>query len=184
MTCIAALVDNGRIYMGGDSAGVGGHYVLEIRADVKVFQNGPCLMGFTTSFRMGQLLQHSFRVPERMSRQPAEHYMVTTFVDAVRRCLKKGGYQTTSDEVQTGGIFLVGYAGTLYRIEDDYQVARQRAGYDAVGCGGAVALGSLYSTPRIKPRRRIVLALEAAEQFSAGVRRPFVIRSIANKESC
>ena len=39
MTCIVGLVHGGKVYMGGDSAGVGG-YCLTVRADEKVFRNG------------------------------------------------------------------------------------------------------------------------------------------------
>ena len=39
MTCIVGLVHEGVVYIGGDSAGVGG-MSLTVRADEKVFQNG------------------------------------------------------------------------------------------------------------------------------------------------
>ena len=50
------------MYIGGDRAGVAG-LSLTVRADEKVFQNGEFLMGFTTSFRMGQLLRYSLKPP-------------------------------------------------------------------------------------------------------------------------
>ena len=50
MTAIAAIVQDNVVYIGGDSAGVGG-YSLEVRKDPKVFITGPFVMGFTTSFR-------------------------------------------------------------------------------------------------------------------------------------
>lgn len=42
--------------MGCDSAGVGGWH-LQLRADPKVFHVGHFLIGYTDSFRMGQLLR-------------------------------------------------------------------------------------------------------------------------------
>lgn len=45
MTCIVGLAVNGKTYIGGDSAGVGG-YDLTIRRDAKVFTNGEFAMGF------------------------------------------------------------------------------------------------------------------------------------------
>ncbi len=41
MTCIVGLVDNGKVYIGGDSAGCAG-YDVRIREDQKVFRNGTC----------------------------------------------------------------------------------------------------------------------------------------------
>ena len=62
MTCIVGVVDNGKVYMGGDSAGVGG-LCIETRKQPKVFRNGDFLIGYTDSFRMGQLLQYKMSPP-------------------------------------------------------------------------------------------------------------------------
>jgi len=186
LTCIVGLLDGGNVYIGGDSAGVGG-YQLSVRADQKVFRNGPFLMGFTSSFRMGQLLRYKFNPPEHPcltgtgERMGIYKYMVTYFVDAVRQCLKDGGFATKKDEEESGGSFLVGYNGRLFEIEDDYQVAEQVAKYHAVGCGAQIALGSLYSTEGQPPEDRVRLALEAAERFIAGVRGPFVINKLGGE---
>jgi ATP-dependent protease HslVU (ClpYQ) peptidase subunit len=184
MTCIVGLLDDGDIYIGGDSAGVGG-YALHVRADQKVFRNGPFLMGFTTSFRMGQLLRYKLTPPEHPyiagtgKRMDTYKYMVTHFVDAVRQCLKDGGYASKDKEVEEGGTFLVGYDGRLFEIESDYQVAEQAVEFHAVGCGDQIALGSLYSSRGRPPKERVVMALEAAERFSPYVRGPFVIEKLA-----
>lgn len=172
MTCIVGLVENGRVYLGGDSAGVGG-YSLVVRADRKVFRNGPFIMGFTTSFRMGQLLKHHFVPPTHHKDVDTERFMVIDFVNAVRSCLKSGGYAEKNNEVETGGEFLVGYKGRLFKIQGDYQVGESVNLYDACGCGEDLALGSLFSTEGQQPIQRLRMALHAAERFSAGVRAPF-----------
>lgn len=175
MTCIVGLVDKGNVYMGGDSAGVGG-LSITIRDDEKVFVNGPFIMGFTTSFRMGQLLRYKFKVPQQTTDQTDMEYMVTTFIDAVRKCFAENGYGKMADrDHNKGGTFLVGYKGNLYAIHDDFQVGKPNLQYDAVGCGEDIALGSLYSTKGKKPEERVKLALEAASKFSAGVAPPFVL---------
>jgi ATP-dependent protease HslVU (ClpYQ) peptidase subunit len=91
--------------------------------------------------------------------------------------LKKGGFAKKESEVETGGVFLVGYAGRLFKIEGDYQVAETSDGYFACGCGESYALGALYATKKLKPRDRIRIALQAAESHSSGVRAPFHIES-------
>jgi len=174
LTCIAGLIDNGTIYMGADSASVAG-YEIQRRADSKVFINGDFIIGFTSSFRMGQLLRYSFAPPAIKEKQDVFAYMVTDFVDAVRTCLKQGGYAKVENGEDTGGTFLVGYKGRLFCIESDFQVAEARAPYNACGCGQGYALGSLYSTQGKSPTDRITQALQAAEEFSAGVRSPFNI---------
>jgi hypothetical protein len=175
MTCIVGLVEKGNIYMGGDSAGVGG-LSISIRADEKVFVNGPFIMGFTTSFRMGQLLRYKFAAPQQTTEQDDMQYMVTSFIDAVRKCFSENGFgKLTDKDNNKGGTFLVGYKGTLYSIHEDFQVGKVALQYDACGCGEDIALGSLYSTKGKKPEERVRLALLAASTFSAGVAPPFVL---------
>lgn len=159
--------------MGGDSAGING-WSLTVRADEKVFTLGPFVMGFTTSFRMGQLLRYNLQVGPPAVGCEDERFMATTFIDAVRATLKSGGYSGMHDGQESGGEFLVGYKGRLYHVCSDYQVGRSATGYAAVGSGDRVALGALYATTQLAPDERIQIALDAAEQFSAGVRGPFV----------
>lgn len=172
MTCIVGLIENGRVWMGGDSAGVSG-LDITVRADPKVFRNGHFLIGFTSSFRMGQLLAYKLKVPAMEPGEDVFRYMVTTVVDAVRECLKEGGYAQRSNDAETGGSFLVGFRGRLFSIQSDYQVCESSRGFHAIGCGADYALGSLASTAGQPGEERIRRALEIAELFSGGVRAPF-----------
>lgn len=177
MTCIVGLVHDGQVYIGGDSAGVAG-YSVTVRADEKVFNKGEFVMGFTSSFRMGQLLRYKLNIPFHKPNVDTYEYMVTEFVEAVRQCLKDGGYSRNESGEDIGGKFLVGYRGKLFLIDLDYQVGESLLQYDAVGCGEDLAKGSLYSTRDLDdPNKRILMSLEAAEQFSAGVRSPFKVLS-------
>lgn len=181
MTCITGVVHEGRVYIGGDSAGVArSSYALTVRRDAKVFVNGPFAMGFTTSFRMGQLLRYAFMPPPH---DPPEmdvyRYMVTKFVDGVRDCLKAGGYAYKEKDHEEGGTFLVGYRGRLFQIASDYQVGEAIDGYDAVGSGEHAALGALYAMQGQDPVERVFTALQAAERLNAGVRGPFIVVSVA-----
>lgn len=178
MTCIAGVIHNGKVFIGGDSAGVGG-MSLSVRADKKVFQNGEFLFGFTSSFRMGQVLQYSFTPPKQHPDKDTMSFMVTDFVNAVRSAFQAAGVASKNNEVESCGTFLVGYRGRLFSIQDDYQVGEAACGYDAVGCGQDIALGSLYATVDMADgKARVGRALHAAEAHSAGVRGPFTIQSI------
>lgn len=172
MTCIVGLVDKGVVYIGGDSAGIAG-LSISIRADEKVFHNGPFIMGFTSSFRMGQLLRYKFDPPLQTVSQNDMQYMVTNFIDAVRQCFANNGFG--DKDATIGGNFLVGYKGKLYNIESDFQVGLPAETFDAVGCGSDLALGALYASKDKKPEDRIRLSLEAAAKFSAGVQGPFML---------
>ena len=180
MTCIVGLETPNGVIIGGDSAGVNEDYDLEVRADEKVFARrgggSEWVFGFTSSFRMGQLVRYALKLPDVPKRDSdLDKFMVTKVVDAVRTCFREGGFLAKKDGVEEGGSFLVTLRGRLYAIHDDLQVARAVKGYTAVGCGESYAKGVMYATPRMAPEKRVRLALEAAEQFSGGVRAPFHI---------
>lgn len=179
MTCIVGVEHAGGVIIGGDSAGTAGTS-MTIRADQKVFRNGPYLFGFTSSFRMGQLLRHALKPPAPPSRD-IDAFMVTTFIDSVRDALKEGGYVSTQNGVETSGTFMVGVIGKLFTIHSDNQVSRSRSGYDAIGCGDNLALGSMHTTRalHLAPRQRIRLALMAASEHNAAVAAPFIVKALA-----
>lgn len=173
MTAIVGLVYDGRVYLGGDSAATS-DWSLSLKAEAKVWRAGPYVLGSAGSARMAQLLQHAFDPPAPAAN--LERHMATTFVDAVRACLTAGGCATKTDEEEgVEGATLVGVAGRLWRICGDYHAMETADGFDAIGCGDQLALGSLHSTGGQSPKRRIRIALAAAERFSAGVRGPFTI---------
>lgn len=174
MTAVVGLVHNGQVFMGADAAGVSGNS-LTIRRDPKVFVSGQFVIGYTSSFRMGQILQYCFTPPTPIEGDAGIEYMVRRFVPAIMEAFKSGGFEQNSDGQRSGGKFLVGWRGELYCIESDYQVARLVIPFHACGCGASIALGAMAATKSLEPTARIEAALEACEAFSTGVRRPFTI---------
>lgn len=180
MTCIAAMIDGDEVVMGGDSAGIGG-WDLELRADSKVFTTGDYIIGYTSSFRMGQLLQYRLVPPQviPLGSFDSMRWMATAFIEAVRKVFSEGGLEKKEHEVVSGGQFLVGFNGRLFAIDTDYQVRESRSSFNAVGAGMAYALGALgaleYDATEPSKEYKIRRSLEVAEQFSAAVRGPFTI---------
>lgn len=179
MTCIVGFIDDsGKAWMGGDSAGVDEYHTLT-RRDPKVFKVGPVLIGFTSSFRMGQLLRYHLKVPDK-GREDAYKWMVAEFIPAVRRCLNRGGYAQKSNEVETGGCFLVAAYGRLFAVHPDYQVAEHYDNYQSVGCGADYAFGCLAADADVDgytSRERVMRALKVASKFSGAVCPPFRVVS-------
>jgi hypothetical protein len=148
VTCIVGWVHDDRVSLGGDAAAVSRLRRTQ-RVAPKVFQNGPMVIGYTTSFRMGDLLQHSLRIPDRPRGVSVDRYMRTTFVDAVRRCLAEGGF--TGIGKDPGGTFLAGYEGRLFRIESDFNVGELVEGFDAIGNGAELARGAMAVLRTVPP---------------------------------
>lgn len=174
MTCIVGIVDDGKVFIGGDSASASG-WMVRRTALSKVFRLNGFLIGYTSSFRMGQLLQYMLNVPPQKVAVDDMAYMVTVFAEAVRECLKEGGYTKVDNNREEAGTFLVGYKGHLYEICADLQVNEAVDGFDAVGCGCEYALGALMVTRNVESNVRVAMALEAAAWFSGTVVEPFNI---------
>ena len=180
MTCIVGLVNDGVVWIGGDSlAGDTSTYVVSSRKDPKVFiHGGEFLIGYTSSFRMGQIIRYHF-IPPKIVVSDLYWYMVTKFVKELRVKLLEEGFSTKENNRELGGEFLVGIRGRLFGIHSDFQVSEAREGYTAVGSGYQLALGSLHNKGvLLSPRRRVLSALRAAEAHSAYVRRPFVVKHV------
>lgn len=151
---------------------------IRTRSDEKVFVKERFVFGFTSSFRMGQLLRYNLSIPQKPEGMQDTEYITTVFIDAVRACLKSGGYAEIDKGVEKGGFFIVGYNGNIYHIGSDFQVGIPITEYDADGCGEDYAMGAFYVLPKkMKPIEKIKKALEAAAHFSSGVRGPFNILS-------
>lgn len=173
MTCIVGVEHGGQVFIGGDSAACDG-YDRSIQAAGKVFKNGPLVIGYTSSFRMGQLLEYELKPPTHERGLGDLAYLVTMLVPALRKCFSDGGYLHKSNEQESGGKFLLGYRGKLYFVEENFHVMRSASGYNACGCGAAFAFGSLHTTRDVKnPKARVLTALKAAAHCSAGVSAPF-----------
>ncbi len=177
MTCIIGLLHKGKAYIGGDSAGVSG-MLVDIREDPKVFKIGAAgefMIGFTSSFRMGQVLMYSFKPPVHFYPQcDTYEYMVKHFVEEIRKCFAATGAPP--------GLFIVIYKNKIYTIDSDFQVGMPAGPFYAVGCGAREAMASMYTTQKsgLPPETRINLAMEATAYYNMGVCGPFKI--IVNEE--
>ena len=186
MTCVVGWNAIGKIWMGGDSAGVDAANLMRVvRKDTKVFKLGTeYLIGYAGSFRFGQLLRYKFVPPEKPEGKDDYEFMVVDWMDAVRTVLKDSGFSKVDDNVESfeDSSAIIGYNGRLYCLEEDLQIGELTLPYAAIGCGADFAWGSLDTgyklSKRISPRKRIQLALEAAGAFSAGVAPPYTIMSL------
>lgn len=159
MTCLAALIHDWRVYMGGDSSASVDNSI-EVRTNRKVFRNGAYVIGFTGSFRVGQLLQYDIKMPPPVG--DIMGHLVGAFIPQLQ---KAAGKET--DEI------MLGTAGRLFKVSSDYSVAEYPS-YAAAGGGEQYALGKLHGSLG-PPDVRIIAALEAAEAHCPAVRAPFHI---------
>lgn len=173
MTCIVAIETPEGVWMGGDSAVPSG-WNRQILAGEKVFRRisviwGDIIFGFAGSPRAVRFLPHVSAI-----HAPRADIWLGEFAEMWRSQLLEAGMVENSNGVQSfdGGL-LVGIGDEIYEIDKKFYVSRTLGGYRALGSGEDFALGSLYSTPRLHPRKRILTALKAAAQHNIYVSEPF-----------
>jgi len=173
MSCVVAIIQDGVIYMGGDSLAIDDDSNQTLVKDEKVFyktvgKKSKMLMGFVGNYRIGNMMKHIFWCPKRLSNDTTEQYIYDRFIAALKDAVKGEKFDDTS--------LLLGYEKNLYVIEDDFSVICPVSPYTAIGHGAPYALGALSvlfsfgTTPQMK----IEMALTAASEHSAAVKPPYL----------
>jgi len=178
MTCIVGIKEGEKIIIGGDSFG-GSEYHYQRVSDPKVFMSEvECagegteylVMGGCGSFRMLQLLKYSLQIPKFDPDMNINAWMVEVFAESCRSLFKERGLTQLyhEQEEQFAGVFLIGFRGSLFTLQEDFAVIGWKNEEHATGAGEEYALGSLFSTKgKIKSAKtRIKTALDAAAEFS------------------
>jgi ATP-dependent protease HslVU (ClpYQ) peptidase subunit len=175
MTCIAGCVDDEQLVIGADSSSTDGHGLTFEARSPKIFRCGDGILGFTTSWRMGQILEHAFKPPTIGKDVSVERYLCTEWIDAVRGALGSAGWKQRDDERDRGGTFLYGFRGRLFLVDAEFQVVEPRDGYAACGSGWQVAWGAMAALRNLgHPADATVRgALTAASKHNAPIRAPF-----------
>ena len=183
MTCIVGMVDKkrGGVVMGADSIGSDG-WTKGIIASPKIFtiktSSNRLTIGYTSSFRMGQILQYHLKVPPHDFNIGDEEYIVTKLIPAIRSTLKDHGYSKVENNVERGGVFLVGYRRSIFKIQSDFSVLHYLSGFAAVGSDETFAIGAMHalmSTTKAPASRIVKTALSTAAANCATVSGPFTI---------
>jgi ATP-dependent protease HslVU (ClpYQ) peptidase subunit len=178
LTCIAGVVHNGKVTIGGDSAGVCPKTgALQLRKDSKVFKNGEYLIGVAGSWRVMQVIRFANLPGYRHGHMASNLPPMEPFEWTVRMflpTLRKMNLPETDFEL------LVGFRGHLFHIYGTEQVSEEIASYEACGSGAQVARGALHVArdQYSSALGQVKVALDAAERFCSGVRGPFTILSI------
>ncbi|TGW02153.1 hypothetical protein EN788_53990, partial [Mesorhizobium sp. M2D.F.Ca.ET.145.01.1.1] len=90
MTCIVAIVHQGAVYVGGDSA-ASTDVAVETRRNAKVFNNGDYLFGYTGSIRVGQQLEYSEAVQPLPEGTDLVRHLVVHLVPLLQKLAGKEG---------------------------------------------------------------------------------------------
>lgn len=168
LTVIVGLVDKGKLYMGGDRSTSDEKYI-ESMYEPKVSKHGKILFGYAGNVGVGQLITYQFEFPQVET--PEQFH--SDFTPALRAFIKEQGMSfSPDDDVEC----LVGAAGYMWAMHLwDFQAIPYSK--TALGSGGGIALGSLYSDKSKSMNTRIENAIEAACEYVTTCKLPFDIVS-------
>ncbi len=182
MTCIVGMEFEGKVLLAGDIQGTGGNNKI-IHTQAKVFRRNGIVIGYTTSYRFGQLLEHVLPDPVPPEKDTEIYrWLVTVLIPNIRKVMKEElGLQADDDGSGykiPGGEALIGVRSQLWYLQDDFSVLRSVEGFSAVGSGYEYALGSISTSlnmlgkkkPTMKDVESILrLAVTAAGTYSPSV---------------
>lgn len=193
-TCIVAIKDGNRIFMGADSQvsfGSGRQHPL---AKPKVWQKDEALYGGTGDIRPIQVMEYNCVMPKPFETQKLYHFLVNNFVTVVRDTMRNAGclhqHYPGLEWVGDSGVefidalFLIAYQKKIFLLSRNFSIIEYKEGYGATGSGEEFAYGVLKATEdlNIKPFERVIMALEAAAQFNYGVSGPFDVMCMEWKD--
>jgi len=177
VTCIVGIATKHGTLIAADSL-ASNWYTQTRRTDKKVFNlSDHVAVGFTSSYRMGQILRFHVSTPSLKDSDGAwidpYEWAVKWFIPVARQQLKDHGFSTVKDGAEVGGKFVLGVRDRLFLVESDFQVGESTDGYIAAGSGEECALGVLFHTKDLPDARsRAEAAIKAAEYHSRGIGGP------------
>ena len=192
MTAIVGIAKGGQTWLGADSCGSSWSYRAPFTTPKLVelsTGSSKLLLGYTTSFRFGQILQYQVGSPHDI-RKNAEEYLIRDFIPAVRKALSEHGWMKKESEREESGAALVGYRGRLFTFQSDLSLTEAQSGLDATGSGydiyvtsvipvvsGAVAVSGVVGIDLHLARTSAIGTGGTAAALSRGQRR--IVRRIA-----
>lgn len=173
MTCVVGISDPGRgALLAFDSCGGAGGRATP-RLDTKGSLIRPWLaVGYTTSYRFGQILTHHLDIQEEPPGDPYE-WAVRTLVPEIQAKLSEHQWLKKDGERAEAGDAIFAVRDRILCVQSDLQVSESARGYDACGSGQDEALGALFARRFGRAEERARVALEAAAEMTVYVRPPW-----------
>lgn len=160
MTCIIAFTDGKSSFIAGDKLGSNG-FTKSVMVEPKVFEKEfhrvstndegtvrtreTMALGYTTSFRMGQLLSYNLLLPDQDANQSFSQYLVQKVIPLIRHMFKdEWGARDSSQDIG-GGQFIILHNHTIYEVQGDFSVLQPKTQITAVGSGTYHAIAAMQA---------------------------------------
>lgn len=183
MTAIIGVEDRGIAYVGADSSSVVGDQAVLVMRSPKVFRNGEYVIGFSYTFRFGNILQYLWSPPtppERIEQSPElfERFMVRELGPSIRAAVDEGHSLIEKEGGYEVGLAIIGVRGRIWHYERDQGILCYADGVATTGSGYNLLTASYRTIQIVKPKMptqdKVLTALHVtADSMAGGVRGPF-----------
>lgn len=177
MTCVAAVIENDKIYMVSDLLLTWDYSIT--KPEGKVFQkDNDYIVGCAGEIRTSQIMQYITKLPPLSDDiQDLKEFIITKVLKVIKKSFRKERVvNQNSNEDDLGGLFLIGIRNKLFIITSDYCVL-EFSKYAAIGSGASLALSSLFTSEQLNerynlnlsPNERLEYAIKSAHKFESTV---------------
>jgi len=184
-TCIVGHREpGGLVWLGSDSLGVDEYNNMQTVVQPKQFRIGMWRVGYTSSFRYGEIIrhhvEHEAEPPFQSDEKDPYEELVVDLIPKIRKELKDRGYTKVDENREDAGHSIwtrlnrSSGESRIFHVQNDFSVLEYSHDTVAVGCGAQYALGAALASPNTGSRR-VLDALQAAARFSSGVGAPYHI---------
>ena len=175
MSVIAAIKENGVIYMGADSQTTFGkrkkNLTQEPTFKIKKLRSG-MLVGICGNVSAKQCIGEDERIFDIVGDALTKKEIVNGIIPKIKEKLE---YWIGSSKCEEMAIsIMLAYKDKLFVIEDDYSVLGIE-GFYATGAGSRYALASLSDSSCLSVKERLLSGLKTSARFCSSVSGPFLL---------
>ena len=185
MTCIVGYVQDGVVFLGGDSLG-SDDYLKSTFTQKKVFKSkydSNLIIGLSGNYIL-QFLQYEDIFMDIALYEDINEYLITRFVPNLRELVMRYSAFDGEDNNKMSGELMFGYQDKLFKVQEDYSIIERKDNFDAMGTGEATSLGALniLRDNYLPPIEKIRIVLKTSSKFNTGVAPPFYIINTLDDE--
>lgn len=173
MTCVVGYKYDGKVWLAGDQRGGSIYFCEDHKSLSKVFEVKDFIIGYTDSFRMGQILQYSWSPPVKQEGQDDDSYIYRDIVNSLSAVFDSCEFGSKEGVEKRAGKFLLGWKGRLFTVQSNLSIL-EHDDFTACGCGENFARGAMHVMSTLteiwkQPEDFLENAILAAARYSPGV---------------
>lgn len=168
MTCVVALRDGESIYIAAERGASDDDSIMTLTTP-KIWTHGPYIFGYAGTMD-GERMRYNFKPTAPTSAKDIDKFMQTNFIKQLRAFYNEWWVDTSKD-ADLG--LIIGVKGNLYEHNAiDMSLSKFTGDYLSIGSGSPYAYGSLFGSANLSPKDRVILAVNAAINFSTSCTGP------------